>query len=317
MVTSNTTWNPAAGSGPPVPPGAIAAKRWTLSLLHHLDWRRVQELVAILLLRAGFKTEVAWIRPDAGVVMALASPQRGRTAAFIQCPPWVSIEVSDYGLRELYDSVIREGASRGVFVTPGLFTDEARQFAKARPLELIDGPGLLETIRQLSPGEQAVILHNLTTGECTHPSCPSCGRTLIKRDETGEDPDAPVQDIVIRDHRMVPGEIHCRTLTIKPGASVQFLKPVHADHLIVNGRVHGDITVQRTLTVGRRGILSGLVAARTIRTEKGGVLEAEARVRNEAEIRPFHADLLPKIWRCPQWPKCRGLLPMRRDFPVS
>ena len=103
----------------------------------------------------------------------------------------------------------------------------------------------------------------------------------------------------------------CRTLTVKAGAEVHFLKPVHAHDMVVNGRVHGNIVVQGRLTVGRGGVVSGMVAARTINMEEGGALEAQAHVLNAGEIQAVHAMPVPQVWRCPGWPGCRGRLPLR------
>jgi Restriction endonuclease/Polymer-forming cytoskeletal len=286
--------------------------RWSLPLLRQLDWKRMQELVALLLHRAGFQAEISWIRPDAGVVLTVTNPNKGgRLDALVQCPPWAMPNVDSAALKELYNSVLQEGASRGIFITTGEFSEEARQFAKMRPLELIDGVSMLRTIERMPAEEQAYHLRMLTVGPYTIPTCPACGQKLELRDETDFDPNAQLKDVVYKDRQTVSSEVYARTLTIKSGAEVQFLKTVNVQDLVVQGRATGNITVQGKLTVAKGGVLYGLVAARTISMEDGGSLEAEARVLNAGEIQPVRSLPVQQIWRCGKWPKCRGQLPLR------
>src|SRR5687767_10607407 len=123
---------------------------WSLALLRQLDWKRMQELVIMLLHRAGFLAEVAWVRPDGTVVLSVTTPQRrNRTEALVQCPPWAQLNVDSGPLKELYNSVLQQGGSRGIFITAGEFTHDAREFVRMRPLELIDGSGVLRTILKM------------------------------------------------------------------------------------------------------------------------------------------------------------------------
>lgn len=286
--------------------------RWSLPLLRQLDWKRMQELIAMLLHRAGFVAEINYIRPDAGVVLTVTNPSKGgRLDALVQCPPWAKSNVDAAALKELYNSVLQEGASRGIFITSGEFSDDARQFAQMRPLELIDGVSMLRTIERMPEEEQKYQLRLMTVGPYTIPTCPACGQKLELRDETDFDPKAQLKDLTFRDRQTVSAEIYARTLTIKPGAEVQFLKSVAAQDMIVHGRATGNITVQGKLTVAKGGVLYGLVAARTISMEDGGSLEAEARVLNASEIQPVRAQPVQQVWRCGAWPKCRGQLPLR------
>lgn len=294
------------------PQPAAQEARWSLPLLRQMDWKRMQELVSLLLHRAGFMAEIGWIRPDGGVVLSVTNPRKGGGVdALVQCPPWAMMNVDSSALKELYNAVLQEGASRGIFITAGEFSEEARNFARMRPLELIDGHGMLRTIQKMPAEEQSYQLQMMTVGPYTVPTCPTCGRKLELRDDTEYDPQAQVKDMTFRDRQIVGAEVSCRTLTVKSGAEVQFMRAVWAQDMIVQGRATGNITVQGKLTVGRGGVLSGLVAARTISMEDGGVLEAEARVLNANEIQPVRQMPVQQLWRCPGWPKCRGQLPLR------
>jgi hypothetical protein len=290
----------------------VTEARWSLPLLLQLDWKRLHELVSMLLHRAGFMAEVGWIRPDAGVMLSVTHPAKGgRTDALVQCPSWVGQMVGLSDVKELFNAVLQEGASRGIFATPGGFSDEARQFAKMRPIELIDGPAMLRTILRMTEEEQSYYLRMATIGQYTVPSCPSCSKKLELSDDTGAAFDGLNRDVVFKESEMVGSEVHCRTLTVRAGAEVLFMHPVFAHEVVIQGRATGNLTVQGKLTITAGGLLSGMVAARAIKLDEKGMLEAEARILNAAEVVPVRAAPVHQIWRCSSWPRCRGQLPLR------
>jgi hypothetical protein len=294
-------------------PAVVHEARWNLALLRQMDWKLLHELVMVILQGAGFEVEVAWVRPDCSAVLSVTNPRQGRRLeALVQCPPWASQDVeSPVRLKELYQSVQAEGALRGIYITAGRFSEEARMFARPRPLELIDGDGMLSTLLMMPPEEQSWHMQRMTAGAFAVPTCPACpGKMEVREDSNFGDGDQ-LKDMSYRDRRMEASKILCRTLTIKRGADVQFLSSVSAQDMIVNGTVQGNVTVQGRLTVGRGGVLRGLVAARTITMEEGGAIEAEARVLNANEIQPVRAVPSKQVWRCLDWPKCPGELPVR------
>jgi restriction system protein len=59
-------------------------------------------------------------------------------------------------VRDLYGTMINEGASKGILVATSSFGPDAYDFAKDKPMELIDGGGLLYLLDQI--GIQARII---------------------------------------------------------------------------------------------------------------------------------------------------------------
>ncbi len=57
-----------------------------------------------------------------------------------------TVEVS--AVRDLYGSMMNESAAKGILVTTSTFGPDARAFAKDKPIELIDGRGLLFLLEQ-------------------------------------------------------------------------------------------------------------------------------------------------------------------------
>lgn len=285
--------------------------RWTLELLRDLDWKRFQELVALLLLRTGFQAEIAWIRPDAAVVMTVTHPTQGGTDALVQCPAWNLADTPLAPLRDLHHAVLEAGAARGIFITPGDFSAEARAYARNKPLELIDGRDLLRTLSRLSPEEHAYYLRIATVGQYNVPSCPECARKMELREDTAADEDYSRRDLVFRERLYVGTEVHSRSITVQENAEVLFMKGVECGEMTVKGRATGNIVVHGRLTVTNGAVLSGLVAAKSIRLDPGGVLEAEARILNSGEVKPLRPIPVSHVWMCPRAPKCRVTLPLR------
>jgi restriction system protein len=87
-------------------------------------------------------------------------------------------------VRELYGIVAGERADRGVFVTCGAYTQDAQAFAEGKPFDLVDGPALLELMREVQQGPVPVTSKPAVRVEPSlpaPPSCPRCGASMVLR----------------------------------------------------------------------------------------------------------------------------------------
>ena len=50
--------------------------------------------------------------------------------------------------RDLYGTVMNEGANRGILVTTSGFGPDSYEFAKDKPISLVDGPNLIAMLRR-------------------------------------------------------------------------------------------------------------------------------------------------------------------------
>ena len=83
-------------------------------------------------------------------------------------------------MRELYGVMAAKGATGGLVVTSGVFTDDARAFAEGRNIELMDGKVLHALIRGVSaPGKAAAASPSVATA--SSPACPVCQSAMVKR----------------------------------------------------------------------------------------------------------------------------------------
>jgi restriction system protein len=107
-----------------------------------------EQLVAELLRRMNFRVLSVGGSGDGGVDCEAYDDRPivgGRVV--VQVKRYAST-VSPGIVRELFGTVVAEGATKGVLVTTSGFGPEAREFAQGKPLELIDGVQLSALLRQ-------------------------------------------------------------------------------------------------------------------------------------------------------------------------
>jgi len=57
-----------------------------------------------------------------------------------------TVEVA--AVRDLYGTVINEGANRGILITTSSFGPDSYEFAKDKPISLVDGQNLIAMLRK-------------------------------------------------------------------------------------------------------------------------------------------------------------------------
>jgi restriction system protein len=116
----------------------------TLDKIRSLSWREFERLVAAAFSEKGWSAElVGQHGPDGGTDLFL---RKGKQRAIVQCKqrrfPGAYVEARD--VREFAGVLTAGKLMKGFFVTSGVFTPEATEFAaKISQLELIDGADLV------------------------------------------------------------------------------------------------------------------------------------------------------------------------------
>ena len=164
-------------------PGAISALRSSrrgellrgqesVSTIRNLSWRSLEELVAEAYRQNGYSvTGNSGPGADGGV--DIAARKNGETI-LVQCKQWRAQKVGVSTVREMFGLLNAESANEVHVVTSGSFTEEARSFARGKPIRLVDGPRLLDLVRHA----QSTISMTETTREMT---CPVCGSNMVLR----------------------------------------------------------------------------------------------------------------------------------------
>lgn len=151
--------------------------------IRKLDWQQFE-----LMLGAFFRQE-GWIASqtglggaDGGVDLRLI---RNGEHAVVQCKQWRTRTVGPEPVRALYGVMVARNAQRAFFVTSGRYTRAAREFARGKPMELIDGNqlGRFFVARRQSTTNHASMTKPkpLLTNPGGTPSCPKCGSPMVQK----------------------------------------------------------------------------------------------------------------------------------------
>lgn len=163
-----------------------------LDSIRAMSWRDFEKLCGEAYRRKGFAVqENGGGGADGGIDLIL---KRGGEIWIVQCKRWKTFKVGVKEIRELYGIMAHEGANRGVFVTCGEYTEDARTFAAGKPLDLLDGPALLELVREVQAGPVPATSRPAARVEpafsnppspepasTAAPSCPRCGAPMVLR----------------------------------------------------------------------------------------------------------------------------------------
>lgn len=141
--------------------------------LRAASWREFEELVGEAYRRQGYRvTETGGRGTDGGVDLVL---KRGGETLLVQCKHWKMDKVGVKVIRELYGVVAAEGATGGIVISSGSFTQEARDFVSGKAIELLDGAELLRLVGEV----QGAPRPGVKTLE--ENPCPLCGAAMVLR----------------------------------------------------------------------------------------------------------------------------------------
>ncbi len=179
-----------------------------LATIRALSWQRFETLVGEAYRRQGYTVSRATGDggPDDGVDLIL---KKDGSIVLVQCKQWKAWRVGVPVVREMFGVMTARRAHRGIIVTSGNFTEEARNFAGGKPIDLIEGPQLTALIRAVQAASTPVSqhtqrhapliaatsiqssTHSATASENTKPlvpstpgptkACPKCGATMVLR----------------------------------------------------------------------------------------------------------------------------------------
>lgn len=146
-----------------------------------LSWQEFEQFVGEAYRRQGYRVfERGGAGADGGIDLELRSKDK---TLVVQCKRWRSRTIGVELVRELYGAMVGEGAHGAIFVTSGSFTPDAINFARDKPIKLVDGRELTEMLRGIqakapsptSPQSPATTDARLST------ACPRCGSPMVKR----------------------------------------------------------------------------------------------------------------------------------------
>lgn len=147
-----------------------------------ISWREFEQLVGEVFRQKGFTvTETGGNGPDGGIDLIL---HMGSDKYLVQCKQWRAIKVGVTVIREFFGVMAAQGASGGFVVTSGTYTDDAKEFAKGRNIQLVDGELVKRWIAGNISAEKQGSPRGNTQSEpisSAAPSCPICSAEMTKR----------------------------------------------------------------------------------------------------------------------------------------
>jgi len=123
------------------------AMRWTKPMESQGDFlqmepRDFEKLIGRLLVSMGLDVQVTKQTGDGGVDLLACSSEPITGGLFVvQCKRYCGT-VGEPVLRDLYGVMHHHRASKGILITTSSFTQQARNFAKGKPIDLVDGDTL-------------------------------------------------------------------------------------------------------------------------------------------------------------------------------
>lgn len=166
-----------------------------LNSIRALSWQEFEHLVGEAYRRQGYVVqETGSAAGDGGIDLLLT---RGEERVLVQCKRWRTRRVGVKPVRELFGVMTSESASRGILVTCGSFTREARSFADGKPIALVEGPELWELVQSVRtaspssvpdrspiPAQPKSSAPTASPGPAASPSpkCPKCGALMVLRE---------------------------------------------------------------------------------------------------------------------------------------
>jgi restriction system protein len=122
--------------------------------------------------------------PDGGVDLRI---RKDGERIIVQCKRWNRWKVGVKVIRELYGIMAAEEIDKGIVVISSEFTDEARRFATANGIELVDGRKLSGFIRELRKERKELVVPEpvqqspVEPERSAEPKCPNCGGEMVLR----------------------------------------------------------------------------------------------------------------------------------------
>lgn len=149
--------------------------RSSASALNEMSWQKFEMLVGEAFRCGGYSvSETGGGGADGGIDLVL---RKDGEKYLVQCKQWRANKVGVPIIRELYGAMAAAGAAGGFVVTSGVFTQEAKDFAAGRNIDLIDSVELHEIIKQV----QSASSHEEKILSLTGQLCPKCGSLMVMR----------------------------------------------------------------------------------------------------------------------------------------
>ena len=153
---------------------------WSNDFVLSLEWKRYEEVCCELLKVKGYNAETTGIGADGGIDIVVKN-DNGLVVSIAQCKAFGKKPIGVALIRELFGVMASEKVANGLFFTTSTFSNDAMEFAKNKPIKLIDLRKFVNTINALNSDRQEWLYKVATQADFTTPTCPRCDVSMVKR----------------------------------------------------------------------------------------------------------------------------------------
>ena len=119
----------------------------SIDRLRTMPWQEFEQLVGEAYRRQGYGvTERGGAAAAARIDLELRTMDK---TLVVQCKRWKTRAVGVELVRELYGAMVGDEANGAIFVTSGRYTPDAIDFARDKPIKLVDGRELVELLKRV------------------------------------------------------------------------------------------------------------------------------------------------------------------------
>ena len=132
---------------------SLLEKQRSLHTIKALSWQAFEHLVANAYQRLGFRvTQTGQGGADGGIDLLL---KKDGQKFLVQCKKWNTGNVGAPVVREMFCLMLHHQAAGVKIICAGKFSKDAVEFAKGKPIDLVDGRALMTLVGALQRGETA------------------------------------------------------------------------------------------------------------------------------------------------------------------
>ena len=147
-----------------------------LEQLRSIDWFQFEQLVALVYRKQGYAVNRrGGANPDGGIDLVI---EKNGTRTAIQCKHWKTWNVGVKAVREFLGALTDAGIQRGMFVTLGGYTGDAKHLADKHRIEFLDETGLAKMLEATDARSDPAALEILRD---SRKLCPKCEREMVLR----------------------------------------------------------------------------------------------------------------------------------------
>lgn len=148
----------------------------SIAALRRKTWGEFEILVGEAVRRKGYLVKQrGGFQRDHGMDLIA---EQGTEKVVIQCKHWLRWKVHEDVVKILYADIKTQEFTEGWLVTCGQFTSYAVQWARGKPIRLVDGHGLVELIGSGSELTSQTPATRKVGESAFPPTCPNCGSRL-------------------------------------------------------------------------------------------------------------------------------------------